>query len=187
MDIFHHTAFREGIVPMDVFTIADSDGPIRTFEGLHLLPDYNYLEDQFPDIDILVIPSAEHHLDSDLENPVLLDFVRRIAEQSEYCISLCDGAFVLAATGVLDSIVSTTFPGDLALYRERFPQLDVRDNISFVHDGKYITSAGGAKSFDAALYLTQTLYGKDIADRIAEGLVIDWELSQVRHLVITDQ
>ena len=65
-----------------------------------------------------------------------------------------------------------------------FPDLDIRKDVLFVHDGKYITSAGGAKSFEAALYLSEYLYGKDIAQSLAGGLVIDWDLNKVPHLVI---
>ena len=54
----------------------------------------------------------------------------------------------------------------------------------FVHDGKYITSAGGAKSFEAALYLCEFLYGKEITKELAEGLVISWDVDEVPHLVV---
>ena len=65
-----------------------------------------------------------------------------------------------------------------------FPNLDIKDNVLFVHDGKYITSAGGAKSFEAALYLCEILYGKDIAKSLAKGLVIDWKLEDVPHIIV---
>ena len=182
-DIFQHTKFREGIKPMNVFLVADSDGPITTFEGIRLLPDYNYLDDDLPQIDILVVPSAEHHLDTDLENEALLNFVRETSENALFVTSHCDGAFVLAKAGLLDDVVSTTFPSDIGKYRVMFPHLDVRDSVLFVHDGKYITSAGGAKSFEAALYLTELLYGSEIARRLAGGLVIDWKLEDVPHFI----
>ena len=54
----------------------------------------------------------------------------------------------------------------------------------FVINGKYITSAGGAKSFEAALYFAEILYGKEVARRLARGLVIDWNLETVPHLVV---
>jgi transcriptional regulator GlxA family with amidase domain len=53
--------------------------------------------------------------------------------------------------------------------------LQVHENVSFVHDRVAITSAGGAKSYDAALYLSELLYGKTVAIAIGKGLVIDWE------------
>ena len=98
--------------------------------------------------------------------------------------SRCDGAFVLAKASLLNTVASTTFPSDVEAMRNMFPKLDIRKDILFVHDGKYITSAGGAKSFEAALYLCQYLFVKAIAESLAYGLVIDWKLEKVPHIVI---
>ena len=183
-DIFQHTIFREGIKAMNTFLIADTHGPVTSFEGIRMLPDFNYLEDSLPKIDILVVPSAEHHLDTDLENEEMINFVWDVSKDAMYVTSHCDGAFVLAKAGLLDEVASTTFPSDIDKYKEMFPQLDVRSDILFVHDGKYITSAGGAKSFEAALYLAELLYGKEIAKSLSKGLVIDWDLDNVPHIKI---
>ena len=178
-DIFQHTQYRKGIKAMNTFTVASTLDPITTFEGLRVLPDYDYTKDSLPQIDILVVPSAEHHLDSDLEDNIMLDFVKKIDGDAQFMTSHCDGAFVLAKAGLLNNVKSTTFPSDIEAYKEMFPKLDVKDSVLFVHDGKYITSAGGAKSFEAALYLCELLYGKEIANSIAKGLVIDWNLDDV--------
>jgi transcriptional regulator GlxA family with amidase domain len=183
-DIFQHTIFRDSIKAMNVFTVANTDNAITTFEGLRILPDFNYVKDSLPKIDILVVPSAEHHLDSDLEDTAMIDFVKHVGQEAQFVASHCDGAFVLAKAGLLDNAVCTTFPSDIDKMREMFPTLDIRKNLIFVHDGKYITSAGGAKSFEAALYLCEFLYGKKIAQSLAEGLVIDWNVDEVPHLVI---
>lgn len=183
-DIFQHTIFRDSIKAMNVFTVANTDDAITTFEGMRLLPDFNYVTDALPKIDILVVPSAEHHLDTDLEDKVMLDFVRRTEKEAKFMTSHCDGAFVLAKAGLLDKVVSTTFPSDIDVMRDMFPFLDIRKDVLFVHDGKYITSAGGAKSFEAALYLCEFLYGKAVAESLAKGLVIDWKLEKVPHIVI---
>ena len=185
-DIFQHTLYRENIKAMNVFTVAKTDEAIRTFEGMRILPDFNYLKDSIPKIDILVVPSAEHHLDSDLEDEEMLNFVKKVDGEAKFVTSHCDGAFVLAQAGLLDTAVCTTFPSDIEYMRVMFKNLDVRDDVLFVHDGKYITSAGGAKSFEAALYLCEYLYGKEVAQSLAGGLVIDWDLSSVPHLIITD-
>jgi len=185
-DIFQHTIFRDGIRPMQPFTVAATREAVTTFEGMRILPDLGYLTDSLPRIDILVVPSAEHHLDTDLENEALLSFVRRADRQAQFVTSHCDGAFVLAAAGLLDGHISTTFPSDIDKMREMFPHLDVRKEVLFVHDGKYITSAGGAKSFEAALYLAEHLYGDSIARSLAGGLVIDWDLADVPHLIASE-
>lgn len=185
-DIFQHTKFRKDIKAMNVFTVANTLEPITSFEGLRILPDYDYTKDKLPKIDILVVPSAEHHLDTDLKDKTMLNFVKKVDKEALFITSHCDGAFVLAKSGMLNNHVSTTFPSDIDKMKEMFPDLDIRKNVLFVHDKKYITSAGGAKSFEAALYLCQHLYGKEITQQLAGGLVIDWRLENVPHLIIKD-
>ncbi len=182
-DIFQHTQFRKGIKAMNTFTVANTLNPITSFEGVRILPDFDYTKDQLPKIDILVIPSAEHHLDTDLKDTVMLDFVKKVDQRALFMTSHCDGAFVLAKAGLLDSVASTTFPSDIKTYENMFPDLEVKKDVLFVHDGKYITSAGGAKSFEAALYLCEHLYGKQIARSLAGGLVIDWQLEAIPHFI----
>ena len=186
-DIFQHTQYRKNIKQMNVFTVANTDHYITTFEGVKIIPDYNYLQDSLPKIDILVIPSAEHHLDTDLEDTKMIDFIKKVDQTALYVTSHCDGAFVLAKAGLLNEVVSTTFPSDIATMRTMFPHLDIRQDVLFVHDGKYITSAGGAKSFEAALYLCEYLYGEEIAHSLSSGLVIDWKLKEIPHVVISDR
>ena len=185
-DIFQHTIYRDSIKAMNVFTVANTDDPITTFEGVRIIPDYNYLNDEIPKIDILVIPSAEHHLDTDLEDTAMLEWVKQVADKAMFVTSHCDGAFVLAKAGLLDGLASTTFPSDIDKYKEMFPQLDVREDVLFVRHNRYITSAGGAKSFEAALFTAELLYGKEVAKRLAQGLVIAWDLDQVPHVNIVD-
>ncbi len=183
-DIFQHTKYREGIKAMNTFIVANTLEPITTFEGVRILPDYDYTKDDLPKIDILVVPSAEHSMDSDLKDTAMLDFIKEVDKNALYMTSHCDGAFPLAKTGILDSVASTTFPSDVENYRKMFPDLNIKDNVLFVHDGKYITSAGGAKSFEAALYLCEVLYGKEITKSLAKGLVIDWDIEKVPHLTV---
>lgn len=179
MDVLQHTIFHtdNGI---GVFTISPKKDTITTFEGLNILPDYSF-EDSYPEIDILIVPSTKHSMDSDLENEALINFVKTNGKKASYILSLCDGAFLLAKASLLDQHECTTFPSDIDRFKKTFPQLTVRKDVSFVHDRNAITSAGGAKSYDAALYLIELLYGKKVACGIAKGLVIDWDLDQVRH------
>lgn len=183
-DIFQHTKFRKGIKAMNTFTVANTLEPITTFEGVRILPDYDYTKDDLPKIDILVVPSAEHSMDSDLKDEAMINFVKQVDKNALFVTSHCDGAFILAKAGVLEDVASTTFPSDIENYQQMFPHLTVKENVLFVHDGKYITSAGGAKSFEAALYLCQLLYGEDIAKSLAKGLVIDWNIDEVAHFIV---
>ena len=182
MDMFHHSVFHTD-PGMRVFLVGPTLDPVTSFEGLRVLPDYTY--ETAPPIDVLVVPSAEHSMDEDLEDEAMMAFVRERGMRAQWVLSLCDGAFVLAAAGLLDGRQATTFPSDRARMAEMFPAVTVRDDVSFVHDGKTITSEGGARSFEPALYLCELLYGKRVADGIAGGLVIDWDLESYPHVVVT--
>lgn len=183
MDIFQHTIFHTEH-GMKVFTVAPDSLPVTSFEGLKIIPDYSFFHDSLPSIDILVVPSAEHSMDSDLENEELISFIKTTGERATYVMSLCDGAFVLAKAGLVDGKESTTFPSDIDRYRKTFPDLTVHDGVSFVHDGKLITSVGGAKSYDPALYLSELLYGNKAAIGLGKGLVIDWDVQDYEFIVV---
>lgn len=170
--IFHTEKFTSPHPGMETFTVSPDGAPVTTFEGLVIDPHYSFAD--APPIDVLVVPSAEHNMDTDLENEELIAWVRETGEGAMFVVSLCDGAFVLAKAGLLDGVACTTFPGDQDTFAETFPELDLRREISFVHDGKALTSAGGAKSFDVAMYLIEYLYGRKAAQGIGGGLIIDW-------------
>jgi len=180
-DIFHHTVFHTQ-PGMELFTVSPDGRPVTSFEGLEIGAHYGF--DEAPEIDVLVVPSAEHSMDRDLENAALMKWVREVGAHADYLVSLCDGAFVLAAAGLLDNVASTTFPGDVDRYVEMFPELDVRRGVSFVHDGRALTSQGGAKSYDVAMHLVDHLYGEDVAKGVGRGMVIDWPDPSIEYLLV---
>ncbi len=179
-DIFQHTIFHtDGGIK--VFTVAPQKDTITTFEGIQIIPDYSFQD--VPMIDILVVPSAENSMGSDLLDQELMSFVAKIGNEARYSISLCDGAFVLAKAGLIDGKESTTFPSDIDRYRTMFPDLVVHEDVSFVHHHNLLTSAGGAKSYDVALYLVHVLYGEKVAKGVGKGLVIDWSLDNYQFVI----
>ncbi|MDH3284951.1 MAG: DJ-1/PfpI family protein [Acidobacteriota bacterium] len=172
-DILHHTPFHTDPRPgVEVFTVSPDGRPVTTFEGLII--DAHHSFDDAPPIDILVVPSAEHSMDTDLTDERLMRWVRERGARAAFVVSLCDGAFVLANAGLLDGRAATTFPGDQDRFQEMFPGVDLRRAPSFVHDGGAITSHGGARSYDPALYLVHLLYGEKAAAGVARGLVLEW-------------
>lgn len=180
-DVFHHTVFHTK-PGMRVFTISLKPGTVITFEGLKLHPDYSIAN--APSIDILVIPSAEHNMDSDLKDTQLREWIRKKSDAAQYVVTLCDGAFILANTGLLNGKKATTFPSDLDTFRKLFPKVDTQENYSFVHDGKYLTSQGGAKSYDVAMYLVDLLYGERVAAGVGKGLILPWKNPSITFLKV---
>ena len=122
-------------------------------------------------------------MDTDLQDPTLIAWVRETGRKAKLVMSLCDGSFVLAKAGLLDGLEATTFPGDQDRFASAFPGVKLQRAVIFVHDGKVITSVGGARSYDPAMYVVERLYGADARARIGEGLVLDWNLLTVKHRI----
>ena len=118
-DVLHHASSHApyGVRPL---LISQDGAPVTSYEGLRLSPDTSFAN--CPPLDILIVPSGEHSMDLDLENQALLDFVGERGRAAGYVLSLCDGAFVLAESGLLDGRQATTFPGDLESFARRFDQ-----------------------------------------------------------------
>lgn len=172
-DVLEHTLYHapEG-GGVEVFAVSPDGEPVTTAEGLEIAADYGF--DDAPPFDVLVVPSAEGSRDRDLEDRAMIDWVRRAGREARHVLSLCWGAFVLAEAGLLDDVACTTFPADYDTFSRRFPEHDLRVNVSFVHAGKAITSQGGVRSFDAAMYLVDLLYGREVAQGVGRGLLIPW-------------
>ena len=178
-DIFHHTVFHTK-PGMRVFTVSLNGQPVTTFEGLRLETHYSIRN--APQIDVLVVPSAEHNMSSDLKNDELKQWVKDTSEKAQYVVTLCDGAFIVANTGLLNGKKATTFPADVEAFRKHFPKVLTLENYSFVQDGKFLTSQGGAKSYDVAMYLVHLLYGEKVAAGVGRGLVITWPQPDLKFL-----
>lgn len=181
-DVLEHTRYRDPENYIRCILITEDGQPLRTAEGLLITADHSFSD--CPDLDIVLIPSSEGSMGVDLENRAFIDFLKDKVARAEWVITLCDGAFPLAATGSLDGRVATTFPGDRDRFAKTFPKVDVRYDVRYVVDGKYITSTGGAPSFEPAFYLVDRLYGRDHALRSARGLVFPWAEADIPHLVV---
>jgi transcriptional regulator GlxA family with amidase domain len=181
-DVLEHTRYRDSKNYIRCYLITEDGGALTTAEGLRIAADYSFAE--CPELDIVLIPSSEGSMGADLENPAFMGFLRERVEAASWVITLCDGAFPLAATGSLDGRVATTFPGDRDRFATMFPEIDVRYDLRFVVDGKFITSTGGAPSFEPAFYLVDELYGREHALRTAQGLVFPWADDEFPYLIV---
>jgi transcriptional regulator GlxA family with amidase domain len=179
VDVFQHVRFHSAGDWPETFLVSPDGKPVTSFEGLTIQADYSFAT--APPIDLLVVPSAEGSMTGDLENKALVDWVRHTGKEARYVMSLCDGAFVLAEAGLLDGLEATTFPSDQDRFETRFARVKLVRDVIFVDAGRSLTSVGGARSFDVALWLVERLYGVKAARGIGRGLVLDWDAARVPH------
>jgi AraC family transcriptional regulator, transcriptional activator FtrA len=120
--------------------------------------------------DTIIIPGWR---DADeLPPPVLTRKLRAAYERGARLCSICSGVFVLAAAGVLEGRTVTTHWRYAQRLTERYPTIAVAANALYVDEGQILTSAGSAAGLDMLLHLVRSDYGPQIANTVAQRLVI---------------
>jgi transcriptional regulator GlxA family with amidase domain len=87
-------------------------------------------------------------------------------------VSLCTGAFVLAAAGLLEGRTASTHWAHAALLAERYPGVNVDDRVLYIDDGDILTSAGSAACIDLCLHLVRKDFGAEVANTVARQMVV---------------
>ncbi len=120
--------------------------------------------------DTIVIPSVRDVTAP--TSPELVDAIRSAHERQARLVSICSGAFALAAAGVLDGRRATTHWIYTDLLEERYPEIDVDPMPLYVDEGSVFTSAGCAAGLDLCLHIVRSDHGVRIANDVARRLVI---------------
>jgi transcriptional regulator GlxA family with amidase domain len=170
LDVFGAAnALASGMSPYDLHVIGAHTGTVHAENGLVVLPACS-IEDA-PPLDTLLIPGG---IGSRLGNadPQLLAWLRRQAETARRVVSVCTGAYLLAAAGLLDGRRVAThwqYAEDLA---RRFPAIHVEPERLFLRDGRFATSGGLTAGIDLALALVEEDLGAATSLAVARYLVM---------------
>ncbi|MFF2297641.1 GlxA family transcriptional regulator [Arthrobacter sp. NPDC058127] len=119
--------------------------------------------------DTVVLPSWDPVVEVSSE---LVDAIRMAHGSGSRVVSLCLGAFLLAATGLLDGREAVTHWGYSGKLQQRYPALRVVENALWADHDDVVSSAGVAAGLDCCIHLLRKDYGSDAADRVARGLVM---------------
>jgi len=146
--------------------------PGRTRVGADFLADTVYGFDDLDWADTVVVPA--YPLPTMFEQPsaALVDAARRAHQRGARIVSLCTGAFVLAAAGLLDGRRATTHWMYTGLLSKRYPRVRVDPSVLYVDEGDVLTSAGLAAGLDLCLHVVRLDFGPEVANLLARRLVI---------------
>jgi AraC family transcriptional activator FtrA len=126
--------------------------------------------DQLARADTVIVPALA---DVDEDPPAdLVEAVRAAHEAGARIVSLCTGAFVLAAAGLLDGLRATTHWAHTDQLAARYPRVTVDPDVLYVDNGSVLTSAGKAAAMDLCLHLVRRDHGSAIANIAARRLVV---------------
>lgn len=150
-----------------IYMVATEPGLYANDCGLKVMADYSISEIVSPDV--LVIPGG-FGIDGLLENQKLLDWIKNAYVSSKWTISVCSGALLLGAAGILKNRKATT-------HWDRKKQLAeygaIIQNERYVKDGTIITSAGVSAGIDMTLYFLSIIVGDNFARGVQLGIEYD--------------
>ncbi|HEU0051886.1 MAG TPA: DJ-1/PfpI family protein [Longimicrobium sp.] len=143
--------------------IADAT-PVKSNNGMRLLPDHVGFESYGKQLDVLFVPgSAGGIVDGVIANqPRFLAFLKKQAPGAQWVSSVCTGAFLLAASGLLDDRQATTYWGSIADLQQRFPKVRVVNGYPrYTVDRNVVTGGGLSSGLDETLKLVSLIAGDE--------------------------
>jgi putative intracellular protease/amidase len=155
----------------DVFTVAATKNPVTTSAGdaVKLMPKYTFAD--APKADLIVIPGGGFEAAKDSETTAWL---KRESEHAAHTMSVCNGAFTLANTGLLDGLKATTTAGNMNRFRQSFPAIGVAPDQRVVDNGKILTTAGLSAGIDGALHMVDIMKGEGAGQSVALFIEYNW-------------
>lgn len=155
----------------NVYTVAEKADPITTNMGMTVVPKYTF--DNAPKPDVVVLPGGG--VRDSMNNPKVIKWIQERANEAEYVMSVCNGAFFLGKAGLLDGKTATTFYGLIDELKELAPKARVVTDQRFADNGKIITTAGLSSGIDGALHVIEKIAGRGKAQEVALNMEYNWQ------------
>ncbi|HBB95026.1 MAG TPA: AraC family transcriptional regulator [Blastocatellia bacterium] len=170
-EVFSVTGGREQLTPFEVCTASEDGQRITARGGLSVNPAYSF--ENCPRPDVLLVPGGMGTR-REMNNPGMLDWLRRNAKGAELILSVCTGALVLAQAGLLNGLSATTHHGALDELRALDPDIAVDSEKRFIDNGRVIVSAGISAGIDMSLHVVARLLGREQALETAQYMEYEW-------------
>jgi copper(I)-binding protein/putative intracellular protease/amidase len=160
-----------GSAGLEVFTVATSTATITTNMGMKVTP--HYALNDAPAADVLLIPGGG--VVATQQDPNVIKWIQERSKQAEYVLSVCNGAYILAKTGLLDGLTATTTAPLIDGLKNVAPKVKVVRDQRYVDNGKFITTAGLSSGIDGAIYVVSKMFGMARAQLTALRMEYDWK------------
>ncbi len=169
VDVFHYAERQvPGSYKIEVVGPA-TDGHVTMSNGIRLAVDP--LPEPPPRHDTLLVAGGEGSRKA-VDDPVVVDWIARASLKARRTTSICTGAYLLAAAGLLDGHRATTHWAFCDGFRQRFPEVQLDPEPIFIRDGDLWTSAGVTAGIDLALALVEDDLGSEVALTVARMMVV---------------
>ncbi|SEH02787.1 Transcriptional regulator GlxA family, contains an amidase domain and an AraC-type DNA-binding HTH domain [Nonomuraea solani] len=152
----------------EVVTCSEGRRPVRCSAGYSVLPDHDL--NVLDTADTVLVPGV--HGGRVMKDGTISATLAGALRGRPRTMSICTGAFILAAAGLLDGRRATTHWTESARFARLFPQVELDPDVLFVDDGDVLTSAGVAAGMDLCLHVIRRDHGSEVANRAARRCVM---------------
>lgn len=156
---------------IDTLLIAEKAGPVKSRTGPAAMADVGFAD--APKLDIVMIPGGSGTR-REVDNPAFLQAIKTLADDTPQVASICTGSGLLAKAGLLDGVRATSNKMAWDWATAQGAQVHWVPHARWVEDGKYTTSSGVSAGTDMALGLIARLYGKAMAQWVADRAEYRW-------------
>src|SRR5690242_6999735 len=167
-EVFGVDRTDEGLPGYDFAVVATGPRTERAVGGMAVTADHGL--ERLATADLVAIPGW--HTRSEPAPESLVAALRAAHDRGATLLSVCSGAFLLAATGLLDGRRATTHWRYAARLARLYPRIRLDPDVLYVPEGRLVTSAGTSAGIDACLHLVREAYGAEVANRIAKRMVV---------------
>jgi putative intracellular protease/amidase/YHS domain-containing protein len=143
----------------EVYTVAETLDPITASGGMKIVPNHTF--QNAPQPKVIVIPAQDDSTEA------MLNWIRKATQKSDVTMSVCTGAFVLAATGLLNGKAATTHHTAYSDLEMQFPDVQVKRGARFIEEGNLATAGGLTSGMDLALRVVGRYFGAEAIERSA--------------------
>ena len=162
---------------LQIVTVAEQAGPVASSPGPCTVAEHTFAN--APPLDLLLVPGGVGTFPQ-LQNEAMLAFLRERAPRAEVAMSVCTGAALYAAAGLLDGHRATTNKQFFSMTSASGPNTTWVKEARWIEDGPMVTSSGVSAGTDMALAVIAKLWGHSTAQQIANLTEYEWQTDSTR-------
>jgi transcriptional regulator GlxA family with amidase domain len=177
-----------GEPPLFNVEVVGIDSPVQTSDGLYHIEADRLISDS-GEADLIIIPPLRGQLDGGIQqNSAFFPWIRNQYQSGAQVASLCLGAFILAATGLLDNKLCVTHWQASEEFKKLYPKVKLVNNRILTDEAGIYTGGGAFSSANLVLYLIEKFAGRDVAIYCSKIFQVDWgRRSQTPFIIFTGQ
>lgn len=152
-------------------TVAIQPGEVESAQGVRIIAQHGFRD--CPKLDLLLVPGGFGAFQA-MKDAATQEFVLTRSKDAEITMSVCNGASILAACGILDGRPATTNKAYWTKSTAPGPKVKWMPKARWVDDGNVVTSSGVSAGLDMTLHVIERLFGPDRAERLAASTEYEW-------------